>query len=106
MNRAEGGITRTIDSKEVFLMGAFRRGALIGFGVGYLRGAKAGRPRYEQITQKVQKMNLPQTMEPIRAKGKVALTSVMEKTGGIKDKVGSGAHSSSGGANGAGPAGT
>ena len=32
-------------------MGAFRRGAIIGFAAGYVKGSKAGRERYEQINK-------------------------------------------------------
>lgn len=68
-------------------MGAFKTGALVGFGIGYMKGAKAGRPRYEQITEKVKKMDLPHKIEPVKIQGKAALTSVMEKAGGIGNKV-------------------
>ena len=37
-------------------MGSFRRGVLIGFAVGYTKGAKAGRQRYEQIKAKLDKV--------------------------------------------------
>ena len=32
-------------------MAAFRRGMIIGFGIGYIKGSKAGRERYEQINK-------------------------------------------------------
>ncbi len=38
-------------------MGSFRRGVMIGFAVGYTRGAKAGRQRYEQIKAKLDKLS-------------------------------------------------
>ncbi len=37
-------------------MGSFRRGVMIGFAVGYTKGAKAGRQRYEQIKAKLDKL--------------------------------------------------
>ena len=64
-------------------MGAFRRGTLIGFGIGYLQGAKAGRARYDQIMQKVNKVD----MTPVKQQGQKALTAVMEKTGDVKNKL-------------------
>ena len=64
-------------------MGSFRRGAMVGFGIGYLQGAKAGRQRYEQIMQKVQKVDL----QPVKEQGQKAMTAVMEKTGGVKEKL-------------------
>lgn len=33
-------------------MGAFRKGIAIGFAFGYVKGAKAGRERYEQINRR------------------------------------------------------
>jgi hypothetical protein len=78
-------------NKEV-LMGAFRRGALIGFGIGYLQGAKAGRPRYDQIMQKVNKVDLG----PVKEQGQKALTVVKEKTGEVKSKIAKGSTTSTG----------
>lgn len=78
-------------------MGAFKTGAIVGFGIGYLRGAKAGRPRYEQITKKIKQMDLPTKVEPVKVQGKAALTSVMEKAGGVKSKVSIGSNKSSSG---------
>jgi hypothetical protein len=37
-------------------MGTFRRGVLVGFAIGYTKGAKAGRERYEQIKAKLDKL--------------------------------------------------
>jgi hypothetical protein len=37
-------------------MGSFRRGVMIGFAVGYTKGAKAGRQRYEQIKARLDKL--------------------------------------------------
>lgn len=36
-------------------MGAFRKGIVIGFAAGYIKGAKAGRERYEQIMRNWEK---------------------------------------------------
>lgn len=68
-------------------MGAFKTGALAGFAIGYMKGAKAGRPRYDQINEKIKKMDLPTKIEPVKSQGRAALTSVMEKAGGIGQKV-------------------
>lgn len=78
-------------------MGAFKTGALLGFGIGYMRGSKAGRPRYDRINQQIKKLDLPNKMEPVKTQGKAALTSAMEKAAGVKSKVsiGSGKSSSS-----------
>jgi hypothetical protein len=70
-------------------MGAFRRGALIGFGIGYLQGAKAGRSRYEEIMQKVNKVD----MGPVKEQGQKALSVVKEKTGEVKSKLNKGTSS-------------
>lgn len=37
-------------------MGAFRKGIMIGFAAGYVKGSKAGRERYEQINRTWQKI--------------------------------------------------
>ena len=47
----------------------FKLGAVVGFGVGYYLGAKAGRPRYEQMRQFGE--NLRQTDAYESATGKV-----------------------------------
>ncbi len=76
-------------------MGAFKTGIVIGFGVGYLQGAKAGRRRYEQIQLKVKKLSgspaVQKAIEPMRpmvaAKietGKEMMGSVMSKAAGVK----------------------
>jgi hypothetical protein len=71
-------------------MGAFRRGALIGFGIGYLQGAKAGRSRYDQIMQKVNQVD----MGPVKEQGQRALSTVKEKTGEVKSKLNKGTSTS------------
>jgi hypothetical protein len=38
------------------IMGGFRRGILLGLGIGYLQGAKAGRQRYDQIKESMDKL--------------------------------------------------
>ena len=38
-------------------MGAFRKGILLGLGIGYIQGAKAGRGRYEQIKTQFDKIS-------------------------------------------------
>jgi hypothetical protein len=76
-------------------MGAFRTGALIGFGVGYMQGAKAGRQRYEQIQQKIRKVadspTVKKAIEPVKPmvnarleSGKELMGSVMSRAAGVK----------------------
>lgn len=57
-------------------MGKFRRGAMIGFGFGYVMGSKAGHDRYLQI---------------MKYWGKVKRTSVYQMAAGqVEEVVGSG----------------
>ena len=90
-------------------MGAFKTGAIIGFGLGYMQGAKAGRQRYEQIQQKMKKVSesptVKKAIEPVKPmvnakleSGKELMGSVMSKAAGVKS--GSTTSSGSSGANG------
>lgn len=76
-------------------MGAFKTGAMVGFGVGYMQGAKAGRQRYEQIQQKMKKVadspTVKKAIEPVKPmvnakieSGKEMMGSVMSKAAGVK----------------------
>ncbi|HEX2178348.1 MAG TPA: hypothetical protein VHL54_02350 [Actinomycetota bacterium] len=76
-------------------MGAFRTGALIGFGMGYMQGAKAGRQRYEQIQTKIRKVadspTVKKAIEPVKPmvnskleSGKELMGTVMNKAAGVK----------------------
>jgi hypothetical protein len=76
-------------------MGAFKTGAIVGFGVGYMQGAKAGRQRYEQIQQKMKKVSesptVKKAIEPMKPmvnakleSGKELMGSVMSKAAGVK----------------------
>lgn len=76
-------------------MGAFKTGAIVGFGVGYMQGAKAGRQRYEQIQQKMKKISesptVKKAIEPMKPmvaakleSGKDLMGSVMSKAAGVK----------------------
>src|SRR5687768_14415550 len=76
-------------------MGAFKTGAIVGFGVGYMQGAKAGRQRYEQIQQKMKKVSesptVKKAIEPMKPmvaakleSGKDLMGSVMSKAAGVK----------------------
>jgi hypothetical protein len=71
-------------------MGSFRRGVMIGFAVGYTRGAKAGRQRYEQIKAKLDKLTSTPQFKQVSEQatsvlnkgistGKEALSSAMGK---------------------------
>ncbi len=83
-------------------MGAFKTGAIIGFGVGYMQGAKAGRQRYEQIQLKMKKFSesptVKKAIEPMKpmvaaklSSGKDLMGSVMSKAAGVKSGSSSGA---------------
>ena len=76
-------------------MGAFKTGAIVGFGVGYMQGAKAGRQRYEQIQSKMKKVadspTVKKAVEPIKPlvsdkleSGKELMGNVMSKAAGVK----------------------
>ena len=76
-------------------MGAFKTGAIVGFGIGYMQGAKAGRQRYEQIQQKMKKVSesptVKKAIEPMKPmvaakleSGKDLMGSVMSKAAGVK----------------------
>lgn len=89
-------------------MAAFKRGALIGFAVGYVYGSKAGRERYEQINRNWEKVKRTPLYQRLSVKvaafiglgierGKiVALSKINQATGKMKDSLvhnGSKAHS-------------
>ncbi len=76
-------------------MGAFKSGAIAGFAVGYMQGAKAGRQRYEQIQLKIKKFSesptVKKAIEPMKPmvaakleSGKDMMGSVMSKAAGVK----------------------
>lgn len=76
-------------------MGAFKTGAILGFGIGYMQGAKAGRQRYEQIQLKIKKVTesptVKKAIEPVKPvvnarieSGKELMGSVMSKAAGVK----------------------
>lgn len=76
-------------------MGAFKSGAIAGFAVGYMQGAKAGRQRYEQIQLKIKKVSesptVKKAIEPMKPmvsakleSGKEMMGSVMSKASGVK----------------------
>lgn len=87
-------------------MGAFKTGAIVGFGIGYMQGAKAGRQRYEQLRLKIHKVTespaLKKAIEPMKPvveakleSGKELMGSMMSRAAGVKEG------SSSGSSNGA-----
>jgi hypothetical protein len=49
---------------------AFKTGLVIGLGVGYVLGAKAGRDRYEQIVEGFHNMTGRPEVQDLLAKGK------------------------------------
>lgn len=44
-------------------MGAFRKGVVVGFAIGYVKGSKAGRERYEQINRRWSKVKATPTYQ-------------------------------------------
>jgi len=49
---------------------AFKTGLVVGLGVGYVLGAKAGRDRYEQIVEGFHEMTGRPELQDLLAKGK------------------------------------
>lgn len=49
-------------------MGAFRKGVAVGFAIGYVKGAKAGRERYEQINRRWTKVKSTPTYQRFASK--------------------------------------
>ena len=68
-------------------MGSFKKGVIVGFGIGYMQGAKAGRERYDQIMKKIKQVDFDKTLAPVKDQGQKVLTVVMEKSGGVKGKL-------------------
>ncbi|MDQ4142950.1 MAG: hypothetical protein M3198_04255 [Actinomycetota bacterium] len=97
-------------------MGAFRRGLLIGLGIGYVQGAKAGRDKYEQLKDQFEKVTgldaVKQVTDKVSsvadtglAQGKEALNKAVSTTKdkiGLKDKGAEGGSDTSSSASGAG----
>ncbi|CAN5790558.1 hypothetical protein BH23ACT12_BH23ACT12_20320 [soil metagenome] len=91
-------------------MGAFKTGAIIGFGVGYMQGAKAGRQRYEQIQLKIKKVSesptVKKAIEPMKPmvnakleSGKEMMGSVMSRAAGVRSGSSTGTGTSDGSPN-------
>lgn len=57
---------------------AFRTGLLIGFGVGYVLGAKAGRERYEQIMEAVHEITTRPEVQDAIAGGRSLMDSATQ----------------------------
>lgn len=72
----------------------FRMGLLVGFGTGYYLGTMAGRERYEQINQWVDKLKQTETFEVASEKARTAVDVATEKA---KDVVESRSHHSGNG---------
>ena len=63
-------------------------GLLIGFGAGYVLGARAGRQRYDQIVAKAQKVwHDPRVQEKAGRAADVAKERAGHATGVVKEKV-------------------
>jgi hypothetical protein len=57
----------------------FKRGLLVGIGIGYVLGAKAGRERYEEIRRTWQKFTGNPTVQTVVGKGRAAVETGAEK---------------------------
>lgn len=58
---------------------AFRSGLIIGLGVGYVLGAKAGRERYEQIMEAVGDLTARPEVQDAIAKGRGLMDSAAQQ---------------------------
>ena len=58
----------------------FKSGLIVGFGVGYVLGSKAGRERYEQIMQSVNEATARPEVQDLVAKGKGLMDKANEIT--------------------------
>jgi len=61
---------------------AFRNGFLIGLGVGYVLGAKAGRERYDQIMAAVGRVTGDERVKTLADKGKAVADMTAERVKG------------------------
>jgi uncharacterized protein YjbJ (UPF0337 family) len=61
---------------------AFRTGFLIGLGIGYVFGAKAGRERYDQIMSAVGKVTGDERVKTLTDKGKAVADMTAERVKG------------------------
>ena len=59
---------------------AFKSGLIIGLGVGYVLGAKAGRERYEQIMEAFNDLTSRPEVQDIVAKGRGLMDSAAQAT--------------------------
>ena len=74
----------------------FKTGVLIGFGTGYVLGAKAGRERYEQIRDVWDRFNGTERVHQLTDKGKElageasrkSLYAVQKASSAVKERLG------------------
>lgn len=59
---------------------AFKAGLVVGFGVGYVLGAKAGRERYDQIMEAFHEMSSRPEVQDVIAKGRSLMDSAAAAT--------------------------
>ena len=57
----------------------FKRGLIVGLGVGYVLGAKAGRERYEEIKAAWQRFTGNPTVQGVMSRGREAVEAGAEK---------------------------
>ncbi len=69
----------------------FRAGLVIGFATGYYLGAKAGRERYEQIQEAIQKLQRYDTVQMVTDKTEAAVALGVERVKDVVDgRIGNG----------------
>lgn len=78
----------------------FRLGFVIGGGVGYYLGSKAGRQRYDQINRVMRRLRKSEAFETAADKAKSTLGGGVEKA---RDLVGSKLHGGNGNGHGSAP---
>ena len=71
-------------------MTRFRTGLIVGFGMGYVLGTKAGRERYEQLNRMLRKVKRSDAFETAVDKTKAAVDLGVERAkDAVEDKFGS-----------------
>ncbi|HZA60519.1 MAG TPA: hypothetical protein VE754_02415 [Actinomycetota bacterium] len=58
----------------------FKRGLIVGFGIGYVLGAKAGRERYEELKRGWQQFTGNSTVQSVMTRGREVVESGAEKS--------------------------
>jgi hypothetical protein len=64
----------------------FRLGLIVGFGVGYYLGTKAGRERYEQLNAMIRKAKRSEVYEEATDKAKAVIDLTVERAKGFVEE--------------------